>query len=364
MFGIFKKFFVNKREEATHIKYDVIKPSKSFSSSTNSASPIDILQQEARKYGNTEYPFLSKDYSPNSQVPSIDLTPFIIEQLRINDIKSITSLMHEVLSAHPGLGVGPEWIDKEIQEIVLIKFDEYLKFDNPDYYNHLKALWIVTAKGGGGREFWITDDTPQLFSWAMCCNLPIIQPSISKLVDKANRFVSKMAKDTPYWEDYPKFSKNDIIISPPERSKVIEKIQQLSISARLHLFLATEIGGGSLPTLTNYAIRSFGISVEDTSSQIMKSELFISSYESSALSNSMSKQDLLEACAKAGVDARKSWNKDKLAHVLSENNTKYFTSIIKDMNVVSINPEYEKELKALSLYSKKLNQAFKVMCFI
>ncbi len=272
--------------------------------------------------------------------------------------------MHEILSANPGIGFGPEWIDERIKEIYEINFDYYVQFERPDHYNQLKAMWIVAEKAGGGSEFWITDDTPQLFSWAMCCNFPNTQRSISKLVDRANRFISKMAKDTPYWKEYPKFPKTDIVVSPPEPSECSKKIKALSISARLHLFFAIEMGGGSLPNLTNYAIRSFGISTEETSSQILESKLFITSSDPDALSNSLGKQELSEACNGAGIEIRKSWTKKKLAQALCENNLEYFDNVIKKMNVVSINPEYQDELKSLSLYAKGLSQVFKVLCFL
>lgn len=164
MLRILKNLF-SKNTEQKDKAIGITKHTRSVSKPSNKFPKLDALRHEARQYGHSNYPFLSKDYSPNSRVPSIDLTPFIADRLNSNDIDSVIVLMREVLSANPGIGIGPEWIDKEIKEIINIDFANYLKFYKPEHYNLLKAMWIIASKGGGGREFWLTEDIPRLFAW-------------------------------------------------------------------------------------------------------------------------------------------------------------------------------------------------------
>lgn len=363
MFSILKQFFGIKTNDEVATSSASQKQTLA-QTVTKAHSPLDSFRQTASRTGNPEYPFLSKDYSPSSRVPSTDLTPFIVDRLKQKDERSIIRVMHEVLSANPGLGTGPEWIDAEIRQIMTLRFEEYMTFADHHCYDEVRALWIVASKSGGGREFWITDETPQLFSWALCCHLPDFTPSIVKLAEKANRFMSKMAKDTPYWKEYPRLQKNNILVPPLAESELSHRFGQLSISARLHFFHAVSMGGGSLPRLTTYPIRSFGISVADTSMQLEQTGLFLLSTEPESLSNSLTKQELLEACATVKVEVRKSWNKDKLVQVLHDNNPDYFRQLTSDMHVVKINPAYDQGIKALTAYATSLVPVFKALCFL
>jgi hypothetical protein len=363
MLSILKRFLGIKTDDEVNTCSASKKPTLA-QTKTKAVSPLDSFRDSASKSGNSDYPFLSKDYSPSSRVPSTDLTPFIVDRLRQRDERSVIRLMHEVLSANPGLGTGPEWIDVEIRQIMALRFEEYVTFADHHCYDDVRALWIVASKSGGGREFWITDETPQLFSWALCCHLPNFTPSVVKLAEKANRFMSKMAKDTPYWKEYPSLPKNNILVPPLAESELLHRLGQLSISARLHFFHAASVDGGSLPRLTTYPIRSFGISVDDTSTQLEQTGLFLLSTEPESLSNSLTKQELLEVCAAAKVEVRKSWNKDKVAQVLRDNNPDYFRELTSDMHVVNINPVYDQEIKALTAYATSLVPAFKALCFL
>jgi len=326
---------------------------------------LDLFRQEAKKYGHPDYPFLSKDYSPDSRVPSVELSPFIIEHIKRKDIKPIIALMKEILSANPGLGVDTSWIDPVIRKIMRLDFGQYLGFSDPNAYIELKALWIIASKYTDNPNFWITTELPKLFSWALCCHFPMVHNSISKLVEKANNFISKMAEEIPYWKEYPKFSIDKLIITPPEiNSTCIGKIKNLSLSSRMHLFFAFKKGGGNLINLINYAIRNFGISVQDSASQIIKSELFVPSSDPKLLSTMMTQKELLNLCREAGIEVRKSWNKNKLIDSLKVGNPEYCNMLIKKMNLYAPNSKYASELSLLDDYSTRLIEVFKVLCFI
>ncbi len=272
--------------------------------------------------------------------------------------------MHKIISVNPGLGIGSGWIDDEIKEIFNLNFKDYLNFSNPENYLNLKAMWIVFSKGGGGREFWITNDTCQLIAWAMCCNYPQFRMPMKKLIKKANQFIKKMAKDAPYWQDYPGFTIDEVIVEPLKLKSSNVRIAELSLSARIHLFYVLHKGGGSLPNLTNYSIRSFGIRTEVTTSEILDSQLLIESHEPASLANSLTKKELYDNCSKAMVNYRKSWNKVKLAQTLMQENNHYYSKLIEQMNIVDINPDYKKDLTELYTYAERLIPAFKVLCFI
>jgi hypothetical protein len=111
-------------------------------------------------------------------------------------------MMRAVIEGNPGLGIGPGWIDESVENIVSIPFENYVAFPSGKPLPELKALFIVAAKDGGGREFLITEEIPRLISWACIAHQPSWSTNLHSLVKKANSWIAEMAKDTLYWKEY------------------------------------------------------------------------------------------------------------------------------------------------------------------
>jgi hypothetical protein len=334
-----------------------------FSSQNTSAA--DEFIAKLKNLGHPEYPVLNRKYSPSSRVPCTDLVPFITEMLREGNLPSIKKIMRAVIEANPGLGIGVDvsWIDERIENVVPTHLDKYVLFQSdPTAIDQLRALFIIAEKEGSGREFWITVDIPRLFSRALIAYRPKWSHLSEELVQRANKWIEKMAKNTPYWQNYPKFEATSSFPCP-EPGTAQAKVQGLSPAARLQLFYALERGGGPLETLTNYAIRSFGIDVVQTSRELIESQLLIHSESAEALESALTKQDLLVLCESRGTNFRKSWKRGKLLEALTETDVGLIKVLAREKGLVGVNPVYSSELAILADRAELQLGAFKLLCF-
>jgi len=205
-----------------------------------------------------------------------------------------------------------------------------------------------------------------LFSRALCIYSFNLKPDIKELLRKANQFIKKMRKDSDYWNDYPLFEASGLKIQDPGESDCRKKISTLSLGARLHLFRAISYGesGISLPHSTDYATRSFGLNIDETTKEILDNGLLISSEDPLGLLSSFSRNGLLELCQKKNADFRKSWNKDKLLSALIKADPEFVQATLKEKTIVSINPEYKDDLLSINSHINSLENIYKLLCFV
>lgn len=340
------------------------RPPSSRASPRAESIPLQELLNQIRGKGRPEYPFLHPTYSPSSRIPCADFTPFIIERLAAGDVGSIGQLMRRIIEANPGLGTQGEWIEGEVKKTILAPLEKYLRFDGPDAYRQLRAMWIIAGRGGGGREFWLTNDTPRYFAQALCPYDLELLPAMEQLRRKANTFIRRMRKDAPFWLDVPLFKEADFTILSLATGEAVARVRQLTIGARLHLFYAVEKGGGRLPTLTGHIPRDMRLYEPDSSQEILESGLLIPSQDPALLKNSLQKAEILEACSQAGVSYKKSWNKDRLLQALLSAPPEYLSKFIADAILAAVNPEHANCLQALMTRARNLEPVFKVLCFI
>lgn len=357
MLKILKRLFSGRQNQ-------VSSDSEEADSRIRSKDALQEFKRQIKGLGDPEHPFLDKDYSPSSRVPCTDFVPFIAERLKADDLESVRYVMRGVLKGNPGLGVRPKWIDEKIRDVVSLNFNKYVHFEDEDAYHQLKAMYIIAEKGGGGREFWLTEKFPELFSWSMCVFRPSWQSYIQDLAHRANSFIEEKAEDLAYWEDYPRLEKSEVQVDPPSQTETQKKVKSLSPAGRMHLLYAVSRGGGSLPNLTNYPIRSFGINTEKTSREIVDNELMSTAKDASVLMSSMTKKEIVLACEEAGADYYKSWNKNELLEALESYAPDYVKEKIEEIRAVTVNSSHEKDLQDLLSYAGDLEQSFKALFFI
>lgn len=174
MLNKISRFLFGKKDEAKQVdKTKTELPRRSEKSSQgHGLNAVDSFFSSIKGVGYPEYPILDKQYSPSSRVPCTDLVPFISKRIIERDIASIKLVMRAVIEGNPGLGIGSGWIDENINNILSIPFENYISFPSANAFPELKALFIVAAKGGGGREFLITEEIPRLISWACIAHHP------------------------------------------------------------------------------------------------------------------------------------------------------------------------------------------------
>lgn len=355
----------------------------------NKSSALRQFERQIKEIGHPEYPFLHQTYSPSSRVPCTDLVPFISDCFEIGDLASVRCVMCGLRKAV--LGVSLVWIDDgvksgsvgvghrdfprhQVENVAKLDFGRYVHFADKNTYYQLKALFMVAEKGGWKREFWIKDEIPQLLAWCLCAFRPVWRKTIFELLDRGNAFIDERTEKGGFWSDYPHFKKEDLQVPPLSTNEVMDKVRDLSSAARMQLFYAVsrlrpgeiwhERGGNTISDLTNYAIRSFGIDIPKTSTEIRDTGLLARSREPRALMYRMTRKDLIKACEETGAHFRKSWRKAKILEALESDAPDYVKTKLDQLELVMLNPEYEDRLLTLANYAEKLVAPFKVLCFI
>ena len=327
------------------------------------ATPLDLFWLKVAHLSNTDHRFLHPTYSPSSRVPCADFTPFIIDRLRNHDVSSIRQLMRAVIAGNPGLGIGPEWIDKSVDEISSIDFGPYCHSANQDFFLELKALFILGAKEGGGREFWLADEKPLLFALALCCHDIQWLKGLEQLREKANRFIRKMRKDTPFWEDYPLFRASAIEYPSAMVSGMVSTLAGFPLLCRLHLLSFAERGSASLMQGTTYNMRSLGLNTLETASALLASGVCELATDLEAVADVFSKNGLISALDERAVPYRKSWKKLQLLEALGVHAPDLIVQFAEREKIARINPDFLSELRSLREYANAMQENIKLLCF-
>lgn len=328
-----------------------------------SLKSLDLLWSKVSHLSNPEHRFLHPTYSPGSRVPCADFTPFIVERLKRNDIGAIRQLMRAIIAGNPGLGIGPEWIDESVDDIVRLDFGQYYRCDNPDFTPELKALFILGAKEGGDREFWLADEKPLLFAFALCCHEIMWLDGLEQLRDKANRFIRKMRKDTPFWETHPLFGPSLVALHSVHNSPVASKLLALPLLSRIHLHFFAEKGVGSLMQSTTYKMRSLGVNPLETAQILLESGICQPASDHEALAEVLSKNNLVAALGEKPIPYRKSWRKRQLLETLSSHVPEFISQVAERERTARVRPELLPDLRFLNSNPHKLQEGIKLLCF-
>ena len=363
MLNKISRLLFGKKDEPKHVK-----PTKELSRKTEKSSQrhasnaVDSFLSSINGVGHPEHPILDKHYSPSSRVPCTDLVPFISKRIVERDTGSIKMVMRAVIEGNPGLGIGPGWIDDSIDNVLSIPFENYISFSSASALPELKALFIVAAKGGGGTQFLITEEIPRLMSWACIAHHPSWSSQVHPLAQKANSWITKMAKDTPYWQEYGKFEFKELpAVSIGNELRTV--ILALSPAARMQLLYTVERGGGSLPSMTNYQIRSLGINTEKTSRELINLGLVLPSSSKEAIVSAHSKQELVALCETNCATYRKSWKKEKLVDALYEMDSATLEKVAESKSLVAPNYERYPGLRNVLGIADEHQVGFKLLCF-
>lgn len=325
------------------------------------ADPVEEFLQLISGLGHPQYPILDATYSPNSRVPCTDLTTFIIKRLEEGDNHSIIRLFGLVLQSNPGLGLGPEWIDSIVNELVRTPFDRYVRFVGEKGVLEFRALFMVAAKDGGGREFAIASPVLRLFAQALACQLPTWRPEMQELAKRANSFIRKMRRDTPFWREFPLFKWAE----PPTLtdSDFARSLREVSVAARLQVLLIASIGPTPLSRASDYQMRNIGLHPLVTARELSKTELLVEVSGQERLWGLWGKGELLEVFEKRGVPHKKSWKKEKLIEVLVAECPDLVKERLSRDPVFVINPQYASAATQLIQYAEDTTSLVALLCF-
>jgi hypothetical protein len=327
------------------------------------ATPLDLLWLKVSHLSRTDYRFVDPTYSPMSRVPCADFTPFIIDRLRSNDVSSIQQLMRAVIAANPGLGCGPDWIDESVDEVSRIDFGPYCHSSSENFLLELKALFILGAKEGSGRGFWLADEKPLLFALALCCHDIRWLEGLEQLRGKANRFIRRMRQDTPFWQDYPLFDASAIGYPSAPVTGVASTLTGLSVLSRVHLLRFAEWESGALMHATTSKMRSLGLNPLESAPRLLTSGICEFATDSETVAGAFSKNELISALDERAVSYRKSWGKTQLLEALRSSAPDFVAQVADREKVARVKPGSLPDLRLLRAYANEIHENMKLLCF-
>jgi hypothetical protein len=272
--------------------------------------------------------------------------------------------MRYVIAGNPGLGVGPEWMDRCVLDVEHLDFTPYFQSDTGDLELEIKALFILGGKDGGGRESWLTDRKPDLFASAVSCREVSWLGGIEELRNRANRFIRKMRREAPYWHDFPLFEGPVLTPEPLKSSDVLLRIRALPLLSRIHLLSFAAVGGGSLLESTTYDMRSLGLNCVETAPLILNSGICEAYNDMELLARLLKKDEIIAALSEKGIDYKKSWNKTKLFERACSLTPEAIQNAAEKKKLARVKPEYLSDLRCLDSRASALVEGFRLLCFV
>jgi hypothetical protein len=272
--------------------------------------------------------------------------------------------MRALVAGNPGLGIGPDWIDECVNQVVRLNFDPYFRCDDPKFGLELKALFIIGAKDGGDRAFWLADEKPMLFALALCCHGIRWLDGLEELRERANCFINKMSKDTPFWQTYPMFGQLPLESRKAADLLVVPKILRLPLLSRVHLLSVADEGTAALMRSTTYPMRSLGVNPLETASALLDSGICEPVVDQDVCARVLSKDDLMAALEEGAVPYQKSWNKKRLLEILASQTPQFLVQTAEHEKTARVKSEFLSELRLLKSDAVQLGQRIKLLCFV
>jgi hypothetical protein len=334
-----------------------------YDRSGTSSEPLTDLWTDVAYLSNPENRFLNPQYSPMSRMPCADFTGFIVDRLRNKDLISIRQLMNAIIARNPGLGIGPSWMDIQVNNIAEMDISRYYNCPNEDFILELKSLFIIRSKDGGGREFWLTDYTPLLFSYSLCCHQIQWLEKLTELKDKAENFIKSMKEDAPFWRTYQLPGQTKVPLPSEVDYPVVSTLCKLPPLSRLHLMSFVEKGSTSLMHSTVYSMRSLGLNAVQTAATILDSGLCEKAVDQEWLLKILSKNDLFAGLNERKISYKQSWKKAELLQALVSEAPDLLEQVAEREKIVRIKVECLPQLKSILAYANSLEAPLSYLCF-
>jgi hypothetical protein len=346
-------------------------------------SPSNELHKLVNGRGHKDFFCLDSKYSPGSRVPAIDFSPWIKAKIEAHDISALKTLMWEIVRGNPGLSIGTdnsgafkeEWFSV-IDEIINLDLLQYVSSNSPVAILDLKTLMFFTSIQDGLSGFFLSSQLPISIAKIMLpwnVNLLNAEP----LILRANKFIRKLRKDTPYWKDVPLFKSSDFVSNTvsSESANVafLNALGLLPISSRLHFFdICSWTDFGSKPAtrpieeMTTYETRLLGIDSKESSQLLLDANLVKRYKDPRLFLKKMNKEDLFAILNKAGIEFKKNFKKEELIDFTLNNcgtiieelsSTTIFANISPDISAIA-QTEWKRIYETVEIY--KLIMGFSI----
>lgn len=282
-------------------------PLRSFRSSA-----LQSLWSEIEPISNPQHPFLDRSYSPASNMPAADFSPWIADRYAAGDWNSIIELLLLISNEHETVGV----IDR-------FKKINYAKFIDADtsLLNELMAIAILLYRiqWTGYKEGQI-HLLSELFTHALTCRpFRIRADAMAHLIEGGNKYLRKRNLEfRESLEPRPLVTPESLRKTEIQSANDVQRcLAKYPITFRCCLAYSLERGSSVSGTIRlqmqgHYGLRQVGLSLEQNTQFIGNCGMFEPPSDVGALADSLKKDELLKIARQHNVAVTKSWKKGRI----------------------------------------------------
>lgn len=328
---------------------------------------VDEYISSFPNYCNPDYPILIANRSPNSRVPCIDITPFVVDRLLTGDQDSVFDLMRRVISAGPGLGLSAEWINEPIKQILGAPFERYVEFeDSQRAFANLRAVLILHSKEGhskrGFAALTLTGEFPQQLAETMVGFGVRPKRSLPELSLVGNALIDQMVEDLGPWAAKPAIP-DEFLLPEHMDTETARKFRELRPMTRLHLLHIARIGAKPLYEDAHYQIRSYGFDTLNAANELQAFDLVSPATGPNVISLLLDKGDLLNLGKNHGIKGRSKMNKQALSEAIHARVPEVAREMGRKANMVEIAPAHRQTLDELQARADASVGVFRALVF-
>jgi hypothetical protein len=340
---------------------------------TLSETGVTDLIHFAAGQGHPSYPCLSRTHSPSSCVPCGDFSPWLRERVGSDDADRVGEYLWHVRQANPGVGETPEQLESQYRALgcalLGAPLDTYLADGTPEAYLDLKVALILLAVHETFSGFIMTGEAADFLSSVMAPHALTLRFA-DALVERRNAFVSEMGRDMSFWSSWPPLAADSLLSPvPPSTAPLAELLAALStlpLGARAHAVDALRHLSANarvprtLASLSRYETRKRGLDVADSTQLILTAGVVVPATDLEAWLGGWTRRDLLGFLRHAGVGARNSWSKERLAEVGLTDHAEVLRVRMAESGAVELAPAHAEGARQLRQYLETVRETWRV----
>ncbi len=334
---------------------------------------VTDLIRFAAGQGHPNYPCLSLTHSPSSCVPCGDFSPWLRERVGCEDADGVGEYLWHVRQANPGVGQTPEELRSQYRALagalVAARLDPYLGDGTAEAYLDLKVALILLAVHEPFSGFIMTGEAADFLASVMAPH-PLTLRLADALVERRNGFVTEMGRDMSFWSSWPPLAPESLVSPvPPDTAPLGELLAALSmlppgarahaVDALRHLSANAQVPR-TLASLSRYETRKRGLDVTDSANRILATGVVVPATDLEAWIGGWTRRDLLGFLRHAGVGARNSWSKERLAEVARSDHAEVLRRRMAESGAVELAPAHAEGARQLRQYLEEVRETWRV----
>lgn len=276
------------------------------------------LWTDVRGVSHAQFPFLDREYSPNSLIPATDYSSWVAERISEGDWNAIWELL--------GFISAPTEVDAIRQTLPSLNFGRFVQGQSA-LSNHLLAVAIVAYRvqdaQDGRNRLWLLHD---LYAEILASHPFEVQPdAVEFLLEGGNKAIRRINREGLGIKRLMLTADGLAGGNIPPVSKVGELLGSYPVTfpACIDYSMdrgARNVGSAFRPDPSgHYGLRQFGLCSEWTARYFAECGFFGPPTDVGAIAGRLNKEQLLAVASQAGVAAAKTWKKIQLTEALMDN---------------------------------------------